>query len=104
MFGGNELILEANGLIEGVLEDGVERRGEIHAGLHVGSLRQGGQQAIGFGDDGIGLNAALFEDGADNALLLLGERDQQMQRVHHLAAVLFGQHLALLQGVLGLLS
>ena len=104
MFGGNELILEADGLVEGVLQNGIERRGEIHAGLHVGGLGQGGQQAIGLGDDGVRLHAALFQHGADNALLLFREGDQQMQRIHHLAAILFGQHLALLQGVLGLLG
>ena len=62
------------------------------------------QQALGLGDDGVGLDAALFEDGTYDALLLFGQGDQQMQRKHHLAVVLFGQGLGLLQGLLGLLG
>src|ERR1017187_4338783 len=104
VFGGDELILEADGLVEGVLQDLVERRGEVHAGLHVAGFGQGGQEAFGLGHDGVGVDTAFLQHGPDNALALFGERDEQMQRVHDLAAVLFGQRLALLQGVLGLLG
>ncbi len=104
VFGGNEFVLEADGLVEGVLQDGIERRGEIHAGLHVGSLGQGRQQAHRLGDDGVRVYAAFLQHRPDDALFLFRQGDQQVQRVHHLAAILFGYDLALLQGVLRLLS
>ena len=104
VLGGNKLVFEANGLVEGVLQDGIERRGEIHARLHVAGLGQGGEQARSLGDYGVRVHAALLQHGPDNAFFLFGEGDQQMQRKHYLAAVLFGQDLALLQGVLRLLG
>ena len=39
VLGGDEFVFEANGFVEGALHDLVERRGEVHAGLH----------AVGFG-------------------------------------------------------
>src|ERR1019366_3993775 len=104
VFGRDELILEADGLVEGVLQDLIERRGEVGAGLAVAGFGQVGQEAFGLGDDGVGVDTAFLQHGPDDALALFGERDEQVQPVRDLAAVLFGQHLALLQGVLGLLS
>ena len=63
-----------------------------------------GEQALGLGDDGVGLDAALFEHGADDAFLFLGQGDQQVEREHDLAVVLFGDGLGLLESFLGFLS
>ena len=104
VFGGYELILEADGFVESVLQYLIERRRQIHARLHVAGLGQGGQEPLGLRDDGVRVHTAFLQHRPDNALLLFRQGDQQMQRVHHLATVFLGQHLALLQGVLGLLG
>ena len=77
---------------------------EVHAGLHAAGFGQVAEQALGFRDDGVGVHAALFQHGADDAFLFLGQGDQQVEREHHLALVLFGDGLGLLHGFLRLLS
>ena len=63
-----------------------------------------GEHAPGFGRDGVGVDATLFEDGADDALLLVGQGEEQVDGEHHLAFVLFGNGLGLLESLLGFLS
>ena len=89
VLGGDELVLEVAGFVEGALQDLVQRLRKVHAGLHAGGLGQVAQQAAGLGDNGVGVHAALFQHRADDAFLLLGERDQQVQRKHHLALAAF---------------
>jgi hypothetical protein len=57
-----------------------------------------------FGHQCIGLNAALFQHGAHDALALRRQRDQQMQRVNRLMSVLAGEFLRLLDGFLSFLG
>jgi hypothetical protein len=54
--------------------------------------------------DGVGMDAALFEDRADDAFLLFGQSEEQVDREHHLAFVSFGNGLGLLESLLGFLS
>ena len=73
-------------------------------GLHAGGLGQAGEQAPGLGDNGVGVHAALLQHRPDDAFFFFGQGDQQVQREHHLAFVLFGDGLGLLQGFLRFLS
>ena len=58
---------------------------------------------LAFGHDRVGLHAAFLEDRADDAFPLLGQSDQQMQRIEHLAIGFAGDFLGLLQRLLGFL-
>jgi hypothetical protein len=51
-----------------------------------------------------GVHVALFEHRPDDAFLLLGEGDQQMQREENLVLLLFGDALGLLESFLSFLS
>jgi hypothetical protein len=82
----------------------VERLGEVHSGLHAGGFGEIGDLARGFGDNGVGVDIALFQHGADDALLFLGQGDEEVEREHDLASVLFGDGLGLLECFLGFLS
>ena len=104
VLGGDELIFEMAGFVEGALEYLVEGLREVHSGLPACSLGHALEHIAGFRDDGVGLNAALFEDWADDPFLLLGQSDEQMEGKHHLTAALLGNGLGLLNGLLGLLG
>ena len=86
-----------------LLQHLVQGLGKIHARRPAGGLGQIGKLMLGLGDDRIRMCTAFFQDGADDALLFLGQGDQQVQREHHLAVVPFGDSLGLLQRLLGLL-
>ena len=97
--------LKRVGLVEGALQNLVQRLGEVHAGLHARwSLGRLPSRRCGFGDDGVGMHAALFEHGPDDAFLFLGQGDEQVEREHDLVFVLFGDGLGLLHGFLRFLS
>ncbi len=104
MLGGDELVFKALGFIGRALQNLVERRREIHAGLHAAGFRQGLELVASLGDDGVGMDAAFFENRADDTFLLFGQSQQQVKRIHYLAAVLPGDLLGKLQGLLGLLG
>ena len=80
VLGRDELVFEAGGLVEGALEHLVERRGEVHSLLHAVGLGQVGEQVTGFGGDGVGMDAGLFEDRAHDAVVLLYQGNQQVER------------------------
>ena len=94
VLGGDEFVLEAAGLVEGLLEHLVQRLRKIHAGLHRRwSWADWPSRCWASATTASGVHAAFFEDGADDAFLFLGQGDQQVQREHHLAFVLFGDGL-----------
>ncbi len=100
VLGGDEFVLEMAGFVEGALQHLVERLREIHAGLASGGLGQVAKQAPGLGDDGIRMHAAFFQHRPDDAFPFFGQRNQQVQRKHHLAFAGFRNGLRLLQGLL----
>jgi hypothetical protein len=104
MLGGDELIFEAAGFLKGALKDFVERLGGIEAGLgRHADLGEVPELGFAFSDDGVRLYAALFKDRANDAFGFLGEGDEEMQRVEHLAVGLAGHLLRFLEGFLGFL-
>ena len=104
VFGRDEFVLEAASLIESAFQDLVQRRRQIHPGLHAAGLRHLAEQPVGFGDDRVGMDAALLQHPADDALLLFGQGDQQVEWKHHLIFIFFGNGLALLHGFLRFLG
>jgi len=89
VFGGDELILEMGGFVESALEHLVEGLREVHAGSHAAAGgRERAQHAPGFGENGVGLDIALFEHGADDSFAVFGEGDQDVQGEQDLAVVL----------------
>ena len=104
MLGRDELVFEILGFFECGFENLVQRRRDVHAGRLTGDFGDRGQLAFRFGDQRIGLDAALFQHGTHDAFALAAERDQQMQRVHRLMSVLTGDFLRLLDGFLCLLG
>ena len=73
----------------------VERLRKIDAGLAASGFWQIAQQAAGLGDDSIRPHAAFLQQRLDDALLFIGERNQEVQRKHHLALAGFGNCLGL---------
>ncbi len=104
VLGGDELVLEVAGLVEGALQNLIERLREIHSGLHAPGNGERAEQAPGFGHDGVGLDVALLQHRPHDAFLLFGQSDQQVQRKDNLAAVFAANPLRLLQGLLSFLS
>ncbi len=100
MLGGNELILEMAGFVEGALEHLIERLRKVDTGLPAGSLGKTAQQVARLGHNGSRLHAAFFQQRLDDAFLFIGQRDQQVQWKHHLAFARFGERLRLLQSLL----
>jgi hypothetical protein len=102
MLGGDVVVLEGVGLFEGGVEDAVERVG--YAGLRGGALHLG--QAGDGGVDGGGerghVDADLFKDRENDALLVLEERGHQVHGEHLGVAVFGGCTLRGLQGLLRL--
>ena len=96
VLGGDELVFKAGGFIEGALEDLVQGLGEIHPGLHAASFGESVEQAARLGDDGVGLDAAFFQDGTNDALFFFREGDEQVEGEHHLAFAFFSDGLGLL--------
>ena len=100
MLGGNELVFEVFGFLEGGFEN-LLQAGEMY--MPVGwpvIFGHGVQLPLRLVIERIGLDAAFFENRAHDALALAGERDQQMQRMNRLMPVLAGDFLRLLNGFL----
>ena len=95
VLGGDELVLEVGGFVEGASPElgsaAAKRTGRAGSPADFGQV---GEHASRFGDDGVGLHVAFFEHGADDAFLLLGQGDQQMQREADLVLVLARRCLA----------
>ena len=104
VLGGHELVLEASGFVEGALQDLVQRLREVRSGLHTGGLGQVAEEPPGFRHDGIRLHVALGQHRPHDPFFFFRQGDEQMQRENHLALVLFGHRLRLLQCLLGFLS
>ena len=63
MLGGDEFVLEPRGFLKGTLQHFVQRRRQIHPGLHRPSLGQGRQKALGFCEQRVRPHSALFQYG-----------------------------------------
>ena len=92
MLGGDELVLEVVGLLEGLLEYAVE--GSASVGLLVGTLYLG-QPADGgvhVAEQLLRRHLHFFEHGQDDALAVLKEGREQVHG-KHLRVAVFGGHL-----------
>ena len=104
VLGGDKFVLEPASLVKGMLEYLVHGLGEINSGLHTGRFGQAREHALGFGKDRVGMHAAFFQHGTDDAFLLFRQGDQEVEREDDLASIFFREGLALLHGLLGFLS
>jgi hypothetical protein len=101
VLGGDVVVLEVFGFLEGVLEDFVEGVAEAGLGgraLDFGELGDGGAEGVGERLDG---DADLFKDGEDDALVIFEEGGHEVQREDFGVAVFSGEALGGLEGFLG---
>ena len=105
VLGGDELVFEAAGFVEGALQHFVERLRSVETRLRrhadLGNVLQ---LLLAFGDDRVRLHATFFEHRPHNPFALLGQGGQQVQGIEHLAIGLGGDFLRLLQRLLSFLG
>ena len=100
VLGGDVIIFHLAGLFEGVVQGLIQARGEIDLGL-AAHLGQAGQEVIHSLGHVAGIDLQLFQEGADQAVLLGQEGAQQVGRLDLGVPQLPGQFLGPLQGLLG---
>ena len=103
VLGGDVVVLHQSGLLQGLVQDLIQTRGEVDLGLaaHPG---QPGQQVIHPLDELLGIDFQFLQEGPDEPLLLGQEGAEQVGRLQLVVAQLPGQLLGPLQGLLGLIG